>query len=167
MKKAIVRQLFLLTAVLFLECGASLAQAVRTFTLENGFTLFVQEDHSAALVRTELAVRAGFSAQSPSTAGFFPLYTKLLFSDSDITSSCNADSATFVTTSAPSVLPHVLSQIAVALKTPSFPDSTLKPAYIDMKKEVLAYASSTTGFINSAIDARLFSEAPWKQDSGI
>ncbi|QTQ13496.1 insulinase family protein [Treponema parvum] len=54
-----------------------LPDGFREYTLENELKVFVLEDFSSAPVRLELAVRAGFSAQTPKTAGFFPLYTQL------------------------------------------------------------------------------------------
>ncbi|QTQ15720.1 insulinase family protein [Treponema parvum] len=54
-----------------------LPEGFREYTLENELKVFVLEDFSSAPVRLELAVRAGFSSQTPKTAGFFPLYTQL------------------------------------------------------------------------------------------
>jgi zinc protease len=151
---------------------------VRIFTLANGFPVFVKEDRTSALVRIEFMVKAGFSAQSPSDAGFFPLYTRLFLNTassdktltadlSAVTSSCNADSATFIVTASQTTVEAYLSSFARCVLHPQFSDAQLQTEYIKMKQEVSDYKSSTTGFINSAIDSRVFSQFPWKQDSGI
>ena len=54
-----------------------LPQNFHEYTLENSMKIFVLEDFSCVPVRIELSVRAGFSAQTPKTAGFFPLYAQL------------------------------------------------------------------------------------------
>ena len=46
-------------------------------TLQNGLTVFILPDETSALLNIELVVKAGFSSQTSSTAGFFPLYTRL------------------------------------------------------------------------------------------
>ena len=63
----------------------ALPQKFKEYTLENSMKVFVLEDFSNAPVRIELAVHAGFSAQTPKTAGFFPLYTNL-FAKAAVTS---------------------------------------------------------------------------------
>lgn len=49
------------------------------YTLDNGLTVFVAENHSAPLVYIEIAVRAGSVAQTPENAGLFHLYEHMMF----------------------------------------------------------------------------------------
>lgn len=151
------------------------------YTLQNGMKVFVLEDSSSAPVRIEYTVRAGVSAQTPETAGFFPLYTRLFAAagkssygqesgswlPSLADSSCGADSARYIMTVAPSQTETALAQLAHCAFAPVFGDAELQTQYSALKTEVMNYAFSTAGFINSSIDARIFSDAPWKQDTGV
>ena len=49
------------------------------YTLDNGLSVFVAENHSAPLVYIEIAVRAGAIAQTPENAGLFHLYEHMMF----------------------------------------------------------------------------------------
>lgn len=151
---------------------------VNMLTLPNGFSIFVKEDYSQALVHATFSCRAGFSSQTAKTAGFFPLYTQMFFSSdeesynnlsdiTDIISSCNADSSTYTAELTRDKLEEFISLVAKCAIFPSYDDKTLSKKYNEMKEQVISYASSTTGFINSSIDARIFSETPWKHDSGV
>lgn len=149
------------------------SSALRIFTLENGLTVFVKEDNTQAMTRIELAVKAGYSSQSPKDAGFFPLYSNLFTSSLNsktakkITSSCNADSATFTTEVTPIKFEEAIKTFAQLALNPKFSDAAIQKEYSKMKNQVSDYESTTTGFLNSAIDSRVFSQEPWKQDSGI
>jgi zinc protease len=155
---------------------------VKVYTLANGFQLFVKEDLSSALVHVELAVRAGFTEQTPSSTGFFPLYTKLFLSTAQsnasetvralasqlpVTALCNEGSATYTADCAPESVPSLLALLAACSIHPQFTDAQIKEQYGSLKDEALQNEGSTTGFINSAIDSRIFYEAPWRHDSGI
>lgn len=167
-----------------------LSKGFHEYTLENGMKVFVLEDFSSAPVRVELSVRAGFSAQTPKTAGFFPLYAKLFPSagktvatvakgQSDealdgngwtlenMQSECNADCARYIITTAPMQTEKVLEQLSYNLFSPIFSDTLLQKEFSELKTSVLQNAFSTAGFINSSIDSRIFATEPWKQDSGI
>lgn len=179
MKKSILKYIF--TALLFL-LNTTLLNAqisfsselekfeIEKYTFQNNLELYVKEDSSSALVRVELIVKAGFSSQTPETTGYFPLYTRVLFDIGDrplINSTCNAESATYITETVPSSLEKTLSVMAKQLISPIFKDNVLKKEYDSMRKEILEYSESTTGFVNCAIDSKIFSEQPWKQESGI
>lgn len=151
---------------------------INMLTLPNGFTVLVKEDYSQGLVHATFSCRAGFSSQTADTAGFFPLYTQLFFSTdqekfdrlseiTQITSSCNADSSTYTTDITRESFESLIELFAKCAIYPSFEDAVLKKQYEEMKEQVVSYAASTTGFINSSIDARIFSETPWKHDSGV
>ncbi|WP_294015034.1 insulinase family protein [uncultured Treponema sp.] len=145
-------------------------------TLQNGLTVFILPDETNALLNVELVVKAGFSSQTSSTAGFFPLYTRLFSKSGEakeilkafsIHSECNADSSIFKAKVPPENLKLYLEQIAQCESSPNFSDKDIEDELAQMKTESLAYSKSTTGFINSAIDSRIFYKEPWKHDSGI
>lgn len=143
---------------------------VREYTLENGLTVFVLEDTSTPLIRIEYSVRAGFSNQTKETCGFFKLYTRIFekFSPLDFEiAECNADSSRYILTVLPSQLENTFNALAQNAFSPSFSDDVLKKELSQLKKEVAEEAASAGGFINAAIDSRVFSAAPWKHDSGV
>lgn len=151
-------------------------QKVSISTLQNGLTVFVISDKSSALLDVELAVKAGFSSQTSSTAGFFPLYTRLfaksgkskeILETFSIEAECNADASIYKSKVPPENLKLYLDQIAQCAAFPDFSDEDIEAGLKEMKERSLEYSESTTGFINSAIDSRIFYKEPWKHDSGI
>jgi predicted Zn-dependent peptidase len=189
MKQNILKLIFPFISLLLIF-GLSSAVSAQTadgpegfgeYTLENGMKVFILEDFSSAPVRIEYTVHAGISAQTPETAGFFPLYTRL-FQNAGKTSygaqnknwfpdaagsTCGADSARYIITVASSQAESVLKQFAYCAFSPLFSDTDLKAQFSELKTKVMNYAFSTAGFINSSIDARVYADAPWKQDTGI
>ena len=144
------------------------------YVLENGMQLFVLEDFSSAPVRIEYTVRAGISSQSASNTGFFKLYTNLFKYGSvdwdDIPSlkyECNADSARYLTVIPPSKVSKTMEQLSRHAFAPAFTDNNIQKELTELKTEVMQYAYTPAAFINSSIDSRVFSQEPWKQDSGI
>ena len=143
---------------------------VREYTLENGLTVFVLEDTSTPLIRVEYTARAGFSNQTKETCGFFKLYTRIFESTSHLDfdfAECNADSSRYVLTVVPSELDNTFNTLAQNAFSISFSDDILKKELSSLKTEVVEEAASAGGFINAAIDSRVFSTAPWKHDSGV
>lgn len=148
------------------------------FTLKNGLTVFVVPDKSSALVNAELVCKAGFSCQTPSTCGFFSMYSRLfsetaqretqnLFELVNLQSECRAQSSNFKATLPPEETAHYFNALSASLSKPVFEDKKIKAVLEQMKAESQDYASSTAGFINSSIDSRVFYREPWKHDSGI
>ena len=143
---------------------------VREYTLENGLTVFVLEDTSTPLIRVEYTARAGFSNQTKETCGFFKLYTRIFESTSQLDfdfAECNADSSRYVLTVVPSELKNTFNTLSQNAFSISFSDDVLKKELSSLKKEVVEEAASAGGFINAAIDSRVFSTTPWKHDSGV
>ncbi|MBQ7159366.1 MAG: insulinase family protein [Treponema sp.] len=141
---------------------------IQSFTLENGMRIFVLSDTTAAPVRLELDIQAGYASQTERTAGFFPLYARLLGAD------ISADMVRIVKTVAPQESEYAIMELASCLRplgsttlTSQLDDATLRAALNKMKAEVAEYAKSTAGFINTAIDSRIFPSAPWKVESGV
>ncbi len=143
------------------------------YTLANGLEIFVLEDFSSATVNIELAVRAGISAQDPENAGFFTLYSRLFkygLHERDyikVSSECSADASRYRMKVPPSRLEESLSYMRDRAFFPYFSDSAIKKEHSLMKAEVLSYEGTPASFLNGAIDSRVFSDAPWKQDSGL
>ena len=160
----------LLGLVFFAALHAIPYDNVREYTLENGLTVFVLEDTSTPLIRVEYTARAGFSNQTKETCGFFKLYTRIFESTSQLDfdfAECNADSSRYVLTVLPSELEKTFNTLAQNAFSISFSDDVLKKELSSLKKEVVEEAASAGGFINAAIDSRVFSTAPWKHDSGV
>lgn len=145
---------------------------VHIMTMPNGFTLFVREDSSSAMLHAEFLCRAGYSSQTPSNAGFFPLYTQLFLSsypieDMDVYPSCNADSSTYTADISPDRLSDLLKVVSYCARNPNFSDREIQRQYSLIKAASESQAKDASSFINCAIDSRAFEEAPWKTESGV
>lgn len=153
-------------------------QELEIFTLNNGLTIFILPDKNKGLVDTEFICKAGFSSQTPSTCGFFSMYSKLftegapkevknIFDMFNFQSECKSQSTNFTACLPPEELSHYFNALSYCLIKPSLEDKVLIPILEKMKKDSLDYATSTAGFINSSIDSIVFFNEPWKHDSGI
>ena len=175
---------FLFTALLLLTThngAADNKKDIAEYTLQNGMQIFVLEDFAAAPIRIEYTCRAGVSRQTPETAGFFPLYTRLFSTAgkaayenensawliSDAHAECAADSSRYMLTVAPAQIETALTQLAYCAFAPVFTDKEVQAQFTALKNEVMNYSYSTAGFINASIDARVYADAPWKQDTGV
>lgn len=182
MKKLSLKKFLLLALALFPRCLFSLEfpEAFSKFVLQNGMTVFAYEDFSAPTVKIEYTAKAGFSCQSAATAGYAPLYAQL-FSRAGFYSSankdgwlldglaaeCAADSARYTIEAAPNQAEEILTELSQCAFAPIFSDAELGKKLKEAKESAAQNAFSAEGFINSAIDSRVFSAAPWKHDSGI
>ena len=142
------------------------------YTLENGLRIFVLEDFAAAPVKIMFSVRAGINAQNKTDTGFFTLYSRLLkyagkTEIDSLLSECGSDSSVYELSVNPELFENALKELSVHAFAPQFKDSDINYQLALLRKEAIAYSESPEGFINSAIDARVFSAAPWKSDSGI
>ncbi len=155
----------------FSGLNAEPLQKIKEYKLENGLTVFALQDSSTPLIRVELIVRAGFSNQTKENAGFFKLYSKLIQAACPSidfeAAECNADSSRYSLITLPSKIKENLSTIADAAFSLSYTDELLREQYTIFKSEINEEAQSAAGFINAAIDSRVFSSAPWKHDSGV
>lgn len=147
------------------------ATKVQEIILENGLTVFLLENPSDALVHIDYSVRAGFSAQTPKTNGFFKLFTRLIQQSLPQINfdsvQCNSDNSRFLITSTPSQTEQLFTLLAQTALNPQFSDELIASEFAKLKTEVQEESGSMGGFINSAIDSRIFSQTPWKHDSGI
>ncbi len=155
----------------FSNIFASPKDSVKEYTLENGMKVFLLEDTTTPLLRIEFTTRAGFSSQTQKTSGFFKLYTNLFEKslpqikfDSCY---CNADSSRYIVTVTSSQKEKILDAISKTAFEPNFSNELIQSELTKLKQEVKENAQSMSGFINSAIDSKVFSDSPWKHDSGI
>lgn len=178
MKKIILCASLIFTA--FQIHGGEIPEGFKEYELSNGMHIFVLEDFSTPNVHIEYSARAGVSRQEADNTGFFVLYSQLFSNagkysyDEDsswlmdrLTAECNADSARYYLTAQSYEVKDVLSQLSKCAFAPIFQDKELSEKFAQNQKEITENAFSIEGFINSSIDSRVFSQAPWKHDSGI
>lgn len=134
---------------------------LKIMTLPNGFRIYFLKDVASPVFHAEFLSRAGFSAQTASTTGLAPLFAKLTGAE------CLADCTKLSADFAADYLETALSQMAAQVTKPFFSDKDLKRCYNELRSEVNKNALSSSGFINRAIDSRIFRDAPWKHESGI
>lgn len=134
---------------------------LKIMTLPNGFRIYFLKDAASPVFHAEFLSRAGFSAQTASTTGLAPLFAKLTGAE------CLADCTKLSADFAADYLETALSQMAAQVTKPFFSDEDLKRCYNELRSEVNKNALSSSGFINRAIDSRIFRDAPWKHESGI
>lgn len=163
--------LFFLVFGLFVNfLGASSLQKVYETRIENGMSVFLLQDFSNPQIHLEINVRAGVSSQTAETAGFVNLYSTLVQKSSKLdfeSVQCNADSTRFILNISPSELESVLYTLSDNIFNLTVSDALLKSELAVMKREVMKNASESGSLINSSIDSRVFSEEPWRNDSGI
>lgn len=134
---------------------------LKIMTLPNGFRIYFLKDVASPVFHAEFLSRAGFSAQTASTTELAPLFAKLTGAE------CLADCTKLSADFAADYLETALSQMAAQVTKPFFSDKDLKRCYNELRSEVNKNALSSSGFINRAIDSRIFRDAPWKHESGI
>lgn len=175
-----MKKIFIFTSIIFIFTTRLFSQTkeIKTYTLKNGLGIYFLKDETNALVYTNFVCKAGISSQTSSTAGFFPLYTKLFHTSADsehqevfdlcgLKSECKADGASYSADVPLESLDSFLEALAKCAKEPSIEQEDIQRAYSQMRKDSIEYSKSLSGFINSSIDSRIFSKAPWKHDSGI
>lgn len=174
MKKIILAIFLAFSAFLYAESNFLNEYNYAEYTLENGVQIFVLEDFSSAPVQVEFSVHAGISAQNPATTGFFPLYTRLFKYGAEknsflqnLTSECSADSSNYRISVSQELVPSTFEILARCAFSPFFAEKDILREYSALKNEIMQYAPTPAAFINTAIDSRIFSETPWKLDSGI
>lgn len=149
------------------------------YTLENGLELYVQEDFSVPVVKTDYTARAGTSYQEPETTGFYRLYSRLFWQSGsgldaykkagagNFKAECTSLQARYSFTAAVQNFEETFRLFAHSLKNPSFSDNAVQTEFSALKKESSAWSRSPGGFINTAVYNRVFAAAPWKKDSGV
>ncbi len=169
-KKQALFFIIIMNFVIF-SAAAEPENNVTQSTLENGLTLFVLEDNSIPTIRIEFAVKAGLSAQSEEDAGFFPLYTRITensaagFEFSEAV--CGTGSSRYVIFTTTADFQSVMNSLSVLMFSPKFSNETISACLNEMKAQIEEESASVSGFINSSIDARIHSAAPWQYLSGV
>ncbi len=156
-------KILLLAALTFFSASRAFSfteNSIQQVTLESGLKIYVLEDPASAPVRLELDVGAGYSAQTAKTAGFFELYARLAGGE------INSDSVKIIKTVAPADTEKAVASLASILSPISLTDKELRASLNSYRKELGELASSPAGFINTAIDSRVFPAAPWKSQTG-
>ena len=158
-----MKRIFVFFLVFFLSFSLSAFNFsdIRHFTLENGLQIYFLEDSSSPTVRLELCVKAGFTNQNPLNGGLFTMYARL--SDGEISN----DSVRFVSKVAPAACEKAVLSLSQKLKPLSVSDSELSSLFKTMCSEFKEYSQSAAGFINTAIDSKVFAAAPWSRESGV
>jgi len=155
------------TGILFAEP----ADRLQTYTLENGLNVYLLEDRSDALVHINFLCRAGFSSQTQNSCGFFKLFSRLIQKNTPEINftevQCNSDSTKFSADVTPQQINGTLESMAQAFFSPAFSDELINTELTKLKSEVTDNSETLSTYINAAIDSRVFSDAPWKNDSGI
>ena len=151
------------------KLAASPETQIKQYVLENGMNVFLLEDTSDALVHIELSVKAGFSSQTQRTNGFFKLYTNLIQAQFPALDKafCNSDSSNYAITVTASETEDTLLRLSETALALQYTDEQLSKQINLLKSESEENSKSMAGFINSAIDSKVFSAAPWQHDSGI
>ncbi len=143
---------------------------VSELILENGMSVYLLEDNSTPLVRIEYICRAGTAFQTPSTNGYFSLYTQL-FKETlpQIQFSqvyCDAEAAHYVLVAPSFYTEEYLELLAQAAFSMQYSDQLLESAISKLKNKLAEDEKNPSAIINGAIDSRVFSAAPWKHESG-
>lgn len=151
----------------------------KKYALEKGLSLYILETTESPLIQIEYVVKAGTSRQKPDTTGFYQLYARLFWTQtqkknqmenlgaSQFEALCNQGDSRFSFTCPPTFFSENLSLFAEMIEFPSFSISEITEKRNALQKEVSDFSSSLTGFINSTINTALFPTEPWKQDSGV
>ncbi|MGI5174184.1 insulinase family protein [Treponema sp. OMZ 840] len=157
-----------------------LPEGFYAYKLENGLELYVQEDFTLPALRIEYVSKAGTAKQQKDNAGFFRLYSRLFWQNEvsafqsyikagagDFTAECTSSQSRYGFSLPVQSFEKVFSLFAASLKHQIFSDTVLQNEFGILKTETAAWASSAGGFINSTVDSLVFSQAPWKKDSGV
>ncbi|MBP5753324.1 MAG: insulinase family protein, partial [Treponema sp.] len=83
-KRSMALFLGLIFAVSGLFAKTTPVENLHQYTLDNGLTLFVAENHSVPLTYIEIAVKSGAVDQTPENTGLFHLYEHMMFKGNDL-----------------------------------------------------------------------------------
>lgn len=158
-----MRRFILSLTIFFLSFSlfAFTASDIKLFTLENGLKVYYLEDSSSPTVRLELCVNAGFTNQGRDNGGLFTMYARLCGGE------ISNDAVRFVSKAAPSAAEKAVISLSSKLKPLNISDFELSSIINTMSAENAEYSASAAGFINSAIDSKVFAQNPWSRESGV
>lgn len=158
-----MRRIIIFLTIFFLSFSlfAFSASDIKLFTLENGLKVYFLEDSSSPVVRLELCVNAGFTNQGRNNGGLFTMYARLC--GGEISNDC----VRFVSKAAPTAAEKAVIALSSKLKPLNVSDFELSSIINTMSAENAEYSSSAAGFINGAIDSKVFPLNPWSRESGV
>ena len=136
------------------------ADDIKHFTLENGLEIYFLQDISSPVIHLELNVKAGFSRQTEKNAGYFSLYADLKGAQA------GSDIVSFTRTASPDGVEEKILELSEIMRPFQISDNELKTKLENTGNALEKYFSEPAGFINSAIDSKIFPDFPWKRSSG-
>nr|MCR4789810.1 insulinase family protein [Treponemataceae bacterium] len=113
------------------------------------------------------------------TTGYAEFYTKLFWNTNpkfssysekylieDLTQLCMTDQSLYSFTLPSAYLEKGLEALGQALTYPVYTDRDIKNIYKELRRKGRDQKTNPEAFINAAIDSRIYSQAPWKRDTG-
>ncbi|MBR7064340.1 MAG: insulinase family protein [Treponema sp.] len=156
---------------------------VSRFTLKNGLTLFVIEDHSVPLVHIEIAIKTGAASQSKETAGLFHLYEHMMFKGnakykdaasvqraltdmgvSDWNGTTGAECVNYFFTVPSNLLYEGLEFWSYAIRTPLIDEKELENEKKVVLSEIEGALSAPSTIYRYNLQKMIFKKFPWKLD---
>lgn len=143
--------------------------------LDNGLEVYIVEDFSNPLCHFSLAVKAGYFNQSYENAGFFELYARLFWKETeknlpeliDSNFNCQSLSTTYTASFTAKNIEKILDNISTNAQNPYFAEGTLQKEFLIMKESAKEFSQSPAGFINYNINNHLYKEWAWSYDTAI
>lgn len=154
------------------------------YTLDNGLSLFVAENHSVPLVYIEIAVKAGATTQTPETAGLFHLYEHMMFKGNDLytnsaavqravkdmgVSKWNAyteiDCVHYYFTLPSDQLENGMAFWNAAIRAPLMNEQELENEKKVVLSEIQGETKSDGSYASFYIDKNMFPDAPYRLDT--
>lgn len=143
--------------------------------LDNGLEVYIVEDFSNPLCHFSLAVKAGYFNQSFENAGFFELYARLFWKNSenkipeliDSNYNCQSLSTTYSASFSAQNIEKIFEAISTNIQNPYFSEGNLQKEFLIMKESAKEFSKSPAGFINYNINNHLYKEWAWSYDRAI
>ena len=179
----------MMSAFILFFCFAAFARQTKvpslySYSLDNGFELFVMENDSAPLVYIEIAVRAGAVTQSPQNAGLFHLYEHMMFKGnakyanqkeayealnkmgvSEWNGTTSIDRVNYFFTIPSSLVKEGLEYWSYAVRTPLIDAKELENEKSVVLSEIEGGMSEPRRIFAAGIFKNLFPSCPWKLDT--
>lgn len=133
---------------------------IKHYILENGLEIYFLKDESSPVIHLELDIKAGFSRQTEKNAGYFSFYAKLKNAEA------GEDVVKFKKISSPGEVEKNILELSENFHPVHLSDLELKNLISQEKDFLEKYYAEPAGFINSAIESKLFPNAPWKRANG-
>lgn len=153
------------------------------YKLDNGLSLFINENHTVPLTYIEIAVRAGAVTQTKETAGLFHLYEHMMFKGNSLfdnsakvqkalsdmgTASWNGttglECVNYFFTIPSSELENGLEFWNAAIREPLMDNAEFEVEKKVVISEIQGNESSPDRYIGYYINSHLFPNAPWQLD---